>query len=255
MSPPACKAEALDRVRNLVEHFQRNEAEYTRAGTTYNETQARTEFITPLLEAFGWDVHNTFGHPLDLREVFEEATVEVGEERLSKKPDYELRVARQRKLFVEAKKPSVRIDRDRGPSFQTRRYGFSASLPVSVLTNFAQLVIYDCVPVPSEGDECHVARIDLYSYPDFVTRFDELYDKLSREAVYSGRFDELYGVATVRHGTQQFDDHFLRHVRSWRERLARDIHANNPDLTPTELSYAVQLFLSRIVFSPDLRGP
>lgn len=248
MSVPASREEARERVRLLVEQFQRNEAEFTRPGTAYNETQARTEFITPLLEALGWDVHNTLGHPLDLREVFEEATVEVGEERLSKKPDYELRVARHRKLFVEAKKPSVRIDRDRGPSFQTRRYGFSASLAVSVLTNFNQLVIYDCVPAPNELDEPHVARIDVFSCPELLSRFDELYDKLSREAVFAGRFDERYGVATVRHGTQQFDEHFLRQVRSWRERLAIDIHANNPGLTPVELSYAVQLFLSRIVF-------
>lgn len=248
MSVPSTKAEARARVQALVEQFRRNHAEYTRSTTAYNETQARTEFITPLLEALGWDVHNTLGQPLDLREVIEEATVEVGEEKLSKKPDYELRVARQRKLFVEAKKPSVRIDRDRSPSFQTRRYGFSASLPVSVLTNFNQLVIYDCIPVPSENDEAHVARLDVFTFEELESRFDELYDRISREAVFSGRFDERYNVAVARHATQQFDEHFLRQVRSWRERLARDIHANHPDLTPAELSYAVQLFLSRIVF-------
>jgi len=248
MTLPASREEARARVLELVRQFEQNETEYTRAGTAYNETQARTDFITPLLEALGWDVHNTQAQPLDLREVFEEATVEVGEERLSKKPDYELRVARQRKLFVEAKKPSVRVERDRAASFQTRRYGFSASLPVSVLTNFHQLAIYDCRPAPREGDEAHVARLDLFSFRELGTRFDELYDKLSREAVFSGRFDERYGVAVTRHGEQQFDAHFLGQVRSWRERLARDIHRNSPGLGPDELSYAVQLFLSRIVF-------
>ena len=103
------KAGARARVVALVRAFQRNEADYLSAA--YNETQARTDFITPLLEAFGWDVYNTAGQPLGLREVIEEATVEVGEEKLSKRPDYELRLARQRKLFIEAKKPSVRIDR------------------------------------------------------------------------------------------------------------------------------------------------
>ena len=95
---------ARARIGELVRSFQRNEGDYLRA--TYNETQARTDFITPLLAAFGWDVHNGAGHPSGLREVIEEATVEVGEG-LSKRPDYELRLARQRKLFVEAKKPSV----------------------------------------------------------------------------------------------------------------------------------------------------
>lgn len=89
------KEQARVSVAKLVERFGRNEAEYRNAG--YNETQARTEFITPLLEAFGWDVHNRRALPLIYREVIEEATVEVGEERLSKRPDYELRLARQRK--------------------------------------------------------------------------------------------------------------------------------------------------------------
>src|ERR1035441_7917027 len=127
MTDAALRAAARARVAALVQSFQRHEADYLRA--TYNETQARTDFITPLLEAFGWDVHNAAGHPMAFREVIEEATVEVGEERLSKRPDYELRLARQRKLFVEAKKPSVHIERDRGAAFQTRRYGYSASLP------------------------------------------------------------------------------------------------------------------------------
>ena len=85
MSVPSSREEAREQVRILVRDFRRNAAEYTKAGTAYNETQARTDFITPLIEAFGWDVHNQKRLPLDLREVFEEATVEVGEERLSKK--------------------------------------------------------------------------------------------------------------------------------------------------------------------------
>lgn len=240
--------EGRARIRERVQAFRQNEAEYTRSGGGYNETQARTDFITPLLMALGWDVKNDNRRPLDLREVFEEATVEVGEERLSKKPDYELRLARQRKFFVEAKKPSVRIDRDRDAVFQTRRYGFSASLPISVLTNFHQLAIYDCVPPPRRDDDPRVARIALYSFDAFDSRFDELYDCLSRDVVYSGQFDERFHVGVTRHGTQQFDDHFLEQVRDWRLRLAADLHGNNPALGPAELTYAVQLFLSRLVF-------
>jgi hypothetical protein len=240
------KAAARLRVSELVQAFRRNEADYLLA--VYNETQARTDFITPLLEAFGWDVHNLAALPLGLREVIEEATVEVGEEKLSKKPDYELRLARQRKLFVEAKKPNLRVDRDQAAAFQTRRYGYSASLPISILTNFHQLAIYDCKPVPAETDEAHVARIFLARYDEFDTRFDELWPLLSRQAVYSGDFDRRFAVDSTRHGAEQFDDLFLRQVRSWRERLAVDIHANTPGLTSAELTYVVQLFLSRIVF-------
>jgi len=246
MNGDEAKQAARDRIRDLVRAFKRNEGDYLRAA--YNETQARTDFITPLLEAFGWDVHNRNGLPLALREVIEEATVEVGEERLSKKPDYELRLARQRKLFIEAKKPSVRIDRDRAPAFQTRRYGYSASLPISVVTNFHQLAIYDCQPIPATTDDAHVARLLLVGYEEFETHFDELWPLLSREAVYSGEFDNRFAVDATRRGANQFDDLFLAQVRGWRERLAIDIHAHTPGLSPEELTYAVQLFLSRIVF-------
>lgn len=246
MTEDPVKVAARIRVGELVRNFHRNESDYLR--TTYNETQARTDFITPLLEAFGWDVHNAAGHPMAFREVIEEATVGVGDERLSKRPDYELRLARQRKLFVEAKKPSVHIDQNRESAFQTRRYGYSASLPIAILTNFHQLAIYDCLPTPALTDEAHVARSLLVRYDEFEARFDELWPLLSRQAVYSGDFDRRFAVDVTRHGAKQFDDFFLRQVRSWRKRLAADIHANTPGLSAAELTYAVQLFLSRIVF-------
>jgi type I restriction-modification system DNA methylase subunit len=246
MTESSAKVVARTRIAELVRKFQRNEADCLRPN--YNETQARTDFITPLLEAFGWDVHNVTGHPVALREVLEEATVEVGEERLSKRPDYELRLARQRKLFVEAKKPSVRIDRNRDAAFQIRRYGYSASLPISILTNFHQLAIYDCLPAPMQTDEAHVARLLLVKFGEFESRFDELWPLLSRQSVYSGEFDRRFAVGVTRHGAEQFDDLFLRQVRSWRERLASDIHTCTPGLNSSELTYAVQLFLSRIVF-------
>ena len=246
MNGAGTRDDARSRIAELVARFVKNEADYLRLD--YNETQARTEFITPLLEAFGWDVHNTRGHPLALREVKEEATVEVGEERLSKRPDYELRLARQRKIFVEAKKPSVHIDRDRAAAFQIRRYGYSASMPISVVTNFHQLAIYDCEPSPADTDEAHVARSMLVGYQDLEARFDELWPLLSREAIYSGAFDRRFAVGTTRRGADQFDDLFLKQVRNWRELLAIDIHANSPTLSPEELTYVVQLFLSRIVF-------
>lgn len=246
MNDVPIKAHARSRVAELVRNFRRNEEDYLLV--TYNETQARTEFITPLLEAFGWDVYNNKGQTLALREVIEEATVEVGEEHLSKKPDYELRLARQRKLFIEAKKPNIRIERDLASAFQTRRYGYSASLPISVLTNFLHIAVYDCLHTPADTDEAHVARLILIRYDEFEVRFDELWGILSRETIYSGDFDRKFSIGVARHGVEQFNEFFLHQVRIWRERLAADIYSNTPGLSPSELTYVVQLFLSRIVF-------
>lgn len=248
MSVPKDREEGLARVREVVSSFKKNEAAYIASNSKYNETQVRTDYITPLLEAFGWDVYNKSSKPLDLRDVYEEATVEVGEEKLSKKPDYELRIARQRKFFIEAKKPSVNLETDIAASFQVRRYGFSASMPMSVLTNFRQLAIYDCYHIPVETDQPHVARLGLYSFEEFEEKFDELYDRLSRESIYSGTFDQIYLAGVQKHEMQQFDGHFLRQVSDWRVRLAQDIHERNKELAPEHLTYVVQLFLSRIVF-------
>jgi hypothetical protein len=246
MNDDAMKAAARNGVAELVQRFHKNESDYLR--NSYNETQARSEFITPLLEALGWDVHNNAAMPLAFRDVIEEATVEVGVEGLSKRPDYELRLARQRKLFVEAKKPYVRVDRNQAAAFQARRYGYSASLPVSVLTTFNQLAIYDCRSAPLETDQASVARVMLINYQQFETHFDELWSLLSRHAVYSGEFDRRFAVEIVAHGAEPFDHLFLRQVRSWRARLAADIHANTPGLTAHQLTYGVQLFLSRLIF-------
>jgi len=235
-------------IQVLVQKYTPNAAEYTNSGSTYNETQARTDFITPFLEALGWDVRNTNQYPEDQRDVIEEATVEVGPEKLSKKPDYELRVARQRKIFVEAKRPSKTIQTDKDSAFQARRYGFSASMPITVLTNFEYLAIYDSVPPPSSTDDSAFCRTSLIHYTEFNSRFDEIYDLLSRETVHTGAFDKRFKVRPAYRGTNQFDDLFLEQVRSWRIRLAEDIAARNASVDNSLLTFATQRFLTRLIF-------
>ena len=240
--------DARQKVIELVHRFKANETAYISPASHYNETEVRSQFICPLFQALGWDVYNEKGAPLDLREIIQEATVEVGQEKLSKKPDYEFRLARQRKFYVEAKKPSIRIENDKSSAFQTRRYGFSAGMPISILTNFHKLAIYDCISVPSKEDDPRIGRLKLYSYEELESHFDELYDTLSREAIYAGNFDRIYGVDVKRQGVVQFDEYFLSQVKSWRERLAIDIHSRNKDLTTTEITYIVQRLLNKIIF-------
>lgn len=240
------KEEARTKVKELVLRFKANEAAYTNPSSPYNETEIRTQFIGPFFQALGWDVYNENSLPLDLREVVQEASVEVGDEKLSKKPDYEFRLARQRKFFVEAKKPSVRIETDKASAFQTRRYGFSAGLPISILTNFHKFIIYDCVPVPKKEDDPRIARLKLYSFEELGSHFEEIYDIYSRAAIYSGNFDRIHGVEVTRQGAAQFDEYFLSQVKSWRERLALDINSRNKSLKSAEITYIVQRILNRV---------
>lgn len=242
------REESKKQIQDLVRRYAPNAATYTNPSSAYNETQARTDFITPFLEALGWDVANRNGYPEDQRDVIEEATVEVGPEKLSKKPDYELRVARQRKVFVEAKRPSKAIEAERDSAFQARRYGFSASMPISVLTNFEYVAIYDCIPAPDISDEAAVCRLDLIHFSEYEAQFDKIYALLSRETVHSGVFDKRFKVRPAYRGTNQFDDLFLKQVRSWRIRLAEDIAARNPTVDNGLLTFATQRFLTRLIF-------
>ncbi len=237
-------------LRELVEKYERNRNQYVRSDAAYKEIQTRQEFIDPLLRLLGWDVENKKGAPLHLREVIHGTSVEAEEEsgQLPKEPDYGLRVAGKRKLFVEAKKPSVHIERNKQPAFQLRRYGWTARLPVSVLTNFEHLVIYDCRFLPKPEDDVRVARLKIYSYNEYVQKFDEIYEQLSRESVYSGRFDKVFDVEREIEGTQPFDDYFLRQIEGWREALAKDLATRNPSLAQDTLNFLVQRLINRIVF-------
>ncbi len=111
------------RVYDLVERFDRNREAYL---SSYNETQLRGDFLDPLLEEFGWDVHNRQGHPEAYRQVIEEDKLKTGGG--TKAPDYGFYVGGARKFFLEAKKPSVDIAGDVAPAVQLRRYAWSAQL-------------------------------------------------------------------------------------------------------------------------------
>ncbi|MBZ0296992.1 MAG: Eco57I restriction-modification methylase domain-containing protein [Anaerolineae bacterium] len=235
----------------LVAQYVRDRDQYVRLTSTYNETQLRADYLDPLLEILGWDVKNERGLPQYRREVILEDTVEVEDDEAEltrKKPDYALCLDTERKLFVEAKKPRVRIEQDRQAAFQVRRYGWNARLPISVLSNFDKLIIYDCTPRPDHNDDPGVGRLTVYDHTEYVTKFDELYERLSRDAVYSGRFDVLFPMDTERTGTEAFDDYFLDQIESWREALSRSLAERNPRLSEAELNFLVQRLINRIIF-------
>lgn len=244
------REQRLQAIEALVRRFEQNRAEYVRANSDYNETQVRTDFINPLLVALGWDVFNEKQAPQHLREVVHEDAVEVedGGTVFTRKPDYALRLGAERKFFVEAKKPAVPILTHSATAFQVRRYGWNARLPVSVLCNFDHLVIYDCRARPQAEDDVHVARLKVYNYTEYVTKFDEIYTQLSREAVYAGDFDAHFGSEEAQVGAEPFDEYFLRQIETWRIQLAQDIVRQNPPLMQAELNFLVQRLLNRIIF-------
>lgn len=240
--------EIAQRMAERVQQYATRISEYTRP--TYNETEVRVEFVNPFFKALGWDVDNEAGLPQHLREVTHEATVLVEENgrQRSKKPDYSFRVGTETLFYLETKKPSVDITADNAPAFQLRRYGWSGNLKISVLTNFADLYIYDCSVRPVESDDVGVALIAHYSYTEYEEKFDEIYSLLSKEAVLSGTFAERFENISGSFRREPFDEYFLKQIKSWRLRLGSDIRHNVPLINEETLNISVQRILNRIIF-------
>lgn len=239
------KEAALARIRKLVSQYEDQREEYR--SDEYLESEVRSDFLDPFFRALGWDVDNEAGRPLRLREVKQEASVET-KEGGTKKPDYEFRDGYGNGIFyVEAKRPGVSVD-SVGPALQTRQYGWTANLPVSFLTNFEKLVVYDCSVTPEEGDQVHTARIRTYEFTDYVEKFEEIYSILSRDQVMDGALEDEFGEPSEAVERKTFDEVFLEQLEGWRTELAENIVSNNPDISQRDLNYFVHRLLNRIIF-------
>ena len=231
-------------IAKLVQRFQDHESSYLRSD--YKEAEVRREFIEPLFKGLGWDVDNDAGYAEAYKDVVAEFSMLVGAS--TKQPDYSFRIGGIRRFFVEVKRPSIDLDADPDPAFQLRRYGWSAKLGVSVLTNFRQLAIYDCRVPPEAGDAPTVARLRAFRYEAFESEWNDVAQLLSKEAILQGRLDEFTTKAHKQRGVLEVDQAFLSQLEEWRVQLAGDIASNNPHLDDYELDAATQAILDRIVF-------
>jgi len=232
------------KVLELVGRFNYNLDAYKQG--KYNETQVRREFIDPFFKALGWDVDNEQGYAEAYKDVVHEDAIKVG--RATKAPDYSFRIGGVRKFFVEAKKPSVDIKEDMHPAYQLRRYGWSAKLPLSILTDFEEFAVYDCRIKPIKTDKASKARIIYLTYTEYPQHWEELANIFSREAILKGSFDKYAESKKAKKGTAEVDVAFLQEIERWRELLARNIALRNPRLSRRELNFAVQRTIDRIIF-------
>jgi type I restriction-modification system DNA methylase subunit/predicted type IV restriction endonuclease len=233
-----------DRIKRLVETFDNNLESYKKG--IYNETQVRREFIDPFFDELGWDVTNKQGYAEAYKDVIHEDAIKVGG--VTKAPDYCFRIGGVRKFFLEAKKPSINIHEDINPAYQLRRYGWSAKLPLSILTDFEEFAVYDCRAKPVKTDKVSRSRILYLRYTDYEARWEEITGIFSRDAILKGSFDKYVESNKVKKGTTEVDTAFLGEIENWRELLARNIALRNPSLSQRELNFAVQQTIDRIVF-------
>lgn len=239
------KEEAYNEIAQLVERFTEQYDSYKKAD--YNETLTRRDFIDPFFKALGWDIDNRNGYAEAYREVIHEDRVKIG--KATKAPDYSFRlVGGKRLFFVEAKKPSIAVKDEIQPAYQVRRYGWSAKLPVSIITDFEELSVYDCTKKPNPTDKASVARIKYLTFKDYLKEFDFLWDTFSKERVLKGSFDKFIEGNLHKKGTATVDKEFLQSLDSWRTYLATNIAINNKHLDEDEINFVVQQTIDRIIF-------
>lgn len=243
---PQTFEQGKEEVARLCAYFATNREAFLAPGV--KEAHVRQTLIAPLFEALGWDVGNAAMIAPQYREVIPEDSEDSLEaEGHRKAPDYTFRVGTLPKFYAEAKKCGVNIGADPGPSYQLRWYGWNAKVALSVLTGFEELAVYDCTLRPRQGDKASHARIQYFRCEEYVDRWRELWDVFSREAAWSGAFDQ-YAASKRKRGTSEVDEEFLKEIEGWRVALARNMALRNAGLSPEDLNAAVQLTIDRVVF-------
>ena len=229
------------KVNELVNFYDREKENIKK---NWNETETRIELINPLFECLGWDVNNNQKLPDNFKDVKHEASLKIGSN--MKAPDYSFHYGSDPLFYLEAKKPSVNINTDINPAYQLRRYGWTKKLPISILTNFEDIAIYDCRIKPNHNDSVGIARIKFYTYKDYIDKWDELNNFISKEAIIHGSLNDFKNKQVK--GTASIDDDFLDSIEKWRKLLALNIASKNPELNEYELNFAIQMIIDRIIF-------
>ncbi len=239
------KALAIEKISALVDRFGEQLDSYKHSD--YNETQTRRDFIDPFFKALGWDIDNISGYAESYREVILEDKIKSGGE--VKAPDYAFRLPGGKRLFfVEAKKPSIDVKGDIHPAYQVRRYGWSARLNISIITDFEEFAVYDCTKKPKPSDKSAVSRIKYLTFKEYLSEIDFLWETFGKESALKGGFDRFLTSNQNKKGTASVDKEFLQSLDIWRSDLALAISRLNPALNEDELNYTVQQNLDRIIF-------
>jgi len=225
------RLKSQQKIQELVQKFQREQA----AGviTQYNESETKTGFIEPLLQALGWSTQ-------DRNEVGLEEKISRG------RVDYSLKVKGSSKIYVEAKPPRAKLTKSEAIS-QAITYGYNKrSVPWVLLTDFQELRLFDVTIRPNKRNLEAGLRMDL-TYDRFLERFEDLW-LLSKESVESGLLDRSLLSKKLDRLRRAVDKEILEDMKQWREILAKNIYKNQLDMTEEQLKENVQRILDRIIF-------
>ncbi|MCD6461347.1 MAG: N-6 DNA methylase, partial [Thermoplasmata archaeon] len=200
-------------IRNLIEKYKRERDEREARGERMgdiSEADVRANYIDPLFEILGWDIHNVDEYN---REHY------VRERGFA---DIALLIKNKPVAFVEAKRfgsiPDVNREEKDWIIEERQVLNYAADrkrkIKWAILTNFERTRVFNAL----NGK----LVLSFETVFDYLDRFEQLL-LLSKESFITGRIDRF-----ERHEERpDIDLRFLKKMNGWRLRLARDIYHNN----------------------------
>ncbi len=162
---------------DLVERFGEHCSYYEKY---YSCDSIRNEFVSPLFEALGWDVHNRDGKPPYMKDVFFNKSQRTMKMEIFS-PDYTFYIDGDSRFFVKVIDPSKNIEDKNIFVRNIYEQGHDLGFHLSIITNFKEFAIYD-TRNPLQEDE-DIYKTKYYQYEDFVDKWDQISKYLSRDAV------------------------------------------------------------------------
>lgn len=238
------KDEAFGQVKELVSMFRQNIRYYK--SEEYLEANCKTEFINKLLVALNWDVNNENGVAPKYKEVVMEA--KANERGVIKHPDYALCLGGRPVFYVEAKPPSVKILNADKYALQLRQYASHMEKPLSILTDFEEMAVYDTRKTPNEDDPADKGRVKYITFDNYEEEFDYLWDTFSYDSVIKGSIDTYFDKTDGNYYKNDVDRELLDAIEEWRELMVKSIKAKGGMVTEQNVNMAVQRLINRMVY-------
>lgn len=235
----------LKRLEELVDEYKKHIKSANLKDIS--EETIRT-WINELLAIFNWDVKDT-------NQVLQEQILDTTKKEKLKtidsthtKPDYTLVNGRNIKSFLDAKSLEINLFTHKAAGFQIKSYGWSANVPCAFISNFEQLVIYDCSNIPNKNQNANVGAVQL-TVDEYIDNFDLLERYLLRENIINNELDRIYEKDRIE-GIKKLDTSFNELLSEFRLVLAENLVKNNSWLKndTISLNYYDQVILDRIIF-------
>ncbi len=217
------KDEAKIKISELIEKYKRLTPLEKKS---YNEANTRKNFILPMFEALGWDIHE---------DIVEEDPSICG------RVDYAFRVNHLTQFLLEAKSMSENLDKEQWAN-QTVEYGWNMGVPWVVLTDFEGLKLFNSEENIGRPKE----RLD-FKYTEYLDKFDTLW-LLSKESFNQNLLDTTLSSFGIGSKRIKVNELLAADLVRWRDTLTNNLKQWNTGVDLRLLNESVQRILDRLIF-------